>query len=115
LGQDLLVSLELAMTVAVNATRITVDSRYDFATTRARFDDLVGNPAIAQTMVVRQRAAVLFAPFPVAVYADSEGTHVTYLRPSSLLGSLQSARIDQVARKLDTNIEITIEETCRWL
>jgi hypothetical protein len=161
------------MIIAVNATRITVDSRHDFATTRARFDErvplldpalaleliatnadwrkveaavnqrvgptsfvalsrldqgalmslhgepveatqyLVGNPVIALTMVVRQRAAVLFAPFPVAVYADGEGTHVTYLQPSSLLGTLQSASIDQVARKLDTSIAITVEETCR--
>jgi uncharacterized protein (DUF302 family) len=63
---------------------------------------LIGNPVIANRMFERNRAAGLYAPLRVSLYEDPLGTvHLTYDRPSSLLGSFEDAEINAVAAVLD--------------
>lgn len=73
---------------------------------------LVGNPVIASRMVSVDTKAALYAPFTVAIHADELGTHVSYTTPSSLLGSLGSPDIYEVAADLDRRIDITIQKAC---
>jgi hypothetical protein len=58
-------------------------------------------------------AAVLYVPFRVAVYRDTSGVHLSYDHPSSVLGSLDSAGIDEIAIELDRKIQVTAEASCR--
>jgi uncharacterized protein (DUF302 family) len=74
---------------------------------------LVVNPVIARQMVSADTTATLYAPFTVAIHADELGTHISYTTPSSLLGSLGSTDINEVAADLDRRIDITIQKTCR--
>ena len=73
---------------------------------------LVGNPAIAQQVISLNRAACLHAPFPLAIYTDATGTHLAYTRPSSLLRSLGSQAIDEIAAELDDRIMHAAEGAC---
>ena len=73
---------------------------------------LVGNPTIAQQVISLNRAACLHAPFPLAIYTDTAGTHIAYTRPSGLFGPLRSQAIDEIAAGLDVRISHTVEGAC---
>jgi uncharacterized protein (DUF302 family) len=74
---------------------------------------LVGNPILARDVTTGDPAAVLYAPFRVAIYRDSSGAHISYDLPSSVLGSLDSARINEIAIELDRKIQLTVDAACR--
>jgi uncharacterized protein (DUF302 family) len=74
---------------------------------------LVGNPIVAGDVTSGDPAAVLYVPFRVAVYRDTSGVHLSYDHPSSVLGSLDSAGINEIAIELDRKIQLTAEATCR--
>jgi uncharacterized protein (DUF302 family) len=74
---------------------------------------LVGNPIVASDVTSGDPAAVLYVPFRVAVYRDSSGVHLSYDRPSSVLGSLDSAAVNEIAIQLDRKIQLTAEAVCR--
>jgi uncharacterized protein (DUF302 family) len=74
---------------------------------------LVGNPIVAGDVTSGDPAAVLYVPFRVAVYRDTSGVHLSYDHPSSVLGSLDSAGINEIAMELDRKIQLTAEAACR--
>ena len=74
---------------------------------------LVGNPIVASDVTSGDPAAVLYVPFRVAVYRDTSGVHLSYDQPSSVLGSLDSAGINEIAIELDRKIQLTAEASCR--
>jgi uncharacterized protein (DUF302 family) len=74
---------------------------------------LVGNPLLAREITAIQPLAALYAPFRVAVYRDPSGVHIAYDQPSSVLGSLASATVDEIALNLDDKIRRVTEEACR--
>ena len=74
---------------------------------------LVGNPIVASDVTSGDPAAVLYVPFRVAVYRDTTGVHLSYDHPSSVLGSLDSADINEIAVELDRKIQLTAEAACR--
>ena len=74
---------------------------------------LVGNPIIARRITAFEPAAVLYAPFRVAVYRDANGAHIAYDQPSSVLRSLGSPDVDAIAVELDQMIRTVVEEACR--
>lgn len=73
---------------------------------------LVGNPVIARQILSADTTAALYAPFTVAIHADELGTHISYTTPSSLLSSLGSTDINEVAADLDRRIDITVQKAC---
>jgi uncharacterized protein (DUF302 family) len=74
---------------------------------------LVGNPLVARDVTSGDPAAVLYVPFRVAIYRDTSGVHLSYDKPSSVLGSLDSADINEIAIELDRKFQLTAEAACR--
>jgi len=70
---------------------------------------LVGNPLIARRLIELDSAAALYAPFRVVVFRDDAGVHIAYDKPSTVLASLGSTSIDQIARDLDDKIAAAAE------
>ena len=94
----------MADCTTLTAIWVTCDSVHDYTTTRHRFDE--------QVPLLDNRAACLHAPFPLAIYTDSAGTHIAYTRPSGLFGPLRSQAIDEIAAGLDVRISRTVEGAC---
>jgi hypothetical protein len=74
---------------------------------------LVGNPLVAREIVAHVPAAVLYAPFRVAVAREAGEVHISYDRPSSVFASLGSAAVDAIAADLDARISAAAEDACR--
>jgi uncharacterized protein (DUF302 family) len=74
---------------------------------------LVGNPLLAREITAIEPVAALYAPFRVAVYRDTTGVQIAYDQPSSVLGSLRSPQVDEMAAGLDDKIRIVVEESCQ--
>lgn len=67
---------------------------------------IIGNPLIAAQMFEQDPAVGLYVPLRLFVYEDYDGnTHVTYDKPSSLLGQFQNGKILMIAQMLDQKVE----------
>jgi uncharacterized protein (DUF302 family) len=74
---------------------------------------LVGNPLLAWRVLSADRAAALYAPFGLAVFADRVGgAHVSYDHPSSLFASFGSKEIDEIGREVDDKIGHAVVSAC---
>jgi uncharacterized protein (DUF302 family) len=62
---------------------------------------LVGNPVTATGILKADVRAAMLVPFRVEVYEDGAAGFLSYDRPSSSLGSLGAAGLNDVGRELD--------------
>ncbi|HXO68351.1 MAG TPA: DUF302 domain-containing protein [Bradyrhizobium sp.] len=63
---------------------------------------IIGNPLIAITMIQHDIEAGLDVPVRVAIYEDADGqTRFVYNKPSTLMGNLTNAALQEAAQKLD--------------
>jgi uncharacterized protein (DUF302 family) len=66
----------------------------------------IGNPLTAERMTRHVLAAGLYAPLRVVPYEDASGRATfEYDRPSSLFEQFEDARVTQVGRELDAELE----------
>jgi uncharacterized protein (DUF302 family) len=66
---------------------------------------IIGNPLIAITMLRHDIEAGLDVPVRLAIYEHPDGeTRVVYNTPSSLMSSIDNAKLKAAAEKLDTKL-----------
>ncbi|WYL99127.1 MAG: DUF302 domain-containing protein [Gloeotrichia echinulata CP02] len=67
---------------------------------------IIGNPLIANQMLEENPAVGLYVPLRLFVYDDYNGkTHVTYDKPSSLLGQFPNQKISKIMQIIDQKFE----------
>jgi len=124
------------MTIVVSATRIIVDSRNEFTTTRARFHQRIPlvDPTLARELIAANaswqdvEAAADERVGPTRFVALSrlhqsallslhgelvEATPYLVGSPAIARTMVARQRADPVVRELDASMQITVEETCR--
>ena len=70
----------------------------------------IGNPLTAERMTRHVLAAGLYAPLRVVLYEDASGRAIfEYDRPSSLFEQFEDARVTQVGRELDAELETILQ------
>lgn len=69
---------------------------------------LIGNPLIATEIVSHDMRAGLLVPFGVQVYSEGGAGIISYILPSSTLGTLGNAEIDKIGKGLDEKIGTVI-------
>lgn len=79
----------------------------------------IGNPVIAQTMLVRDYLASLHVPVRICVLEaenSAEGSSITYVLPSShiAIGALKDAEEEAALRKAATDLDGKLESLIRY-
>jgi hypothetical protein len=71
----------------------------------------IGNPLTASKMTRYQFAAALYAPLRVVLFEDERGKGVfEYDKPSSFFGQFGDARVTEVGRHLDVELEAALRK-----
>jgi hypothetical protein len=68
----------------------------------------IGNPLTAESMLRHQAGAGLYAPLRVVLYEEQGGSVFAFDRPSDLFGQFGDARVTEVARELDHELEAAL-------
>jgi uncharacterized protein (DUF302 family) len=67
---------------------------------------LVGNPSVGKQLFEQNHGVGLYVPLRIFVYADEAGkTHISYDKPSALLGQFRNDKITMIGQMLDQKIE----------
>jgi uncharacterized protein (DUF302 family) len=69
----------------------------------------IGNPLTASKMTRHRISAGLYAPVRVLLREDSDGVAFEYDRPISTFGQFGDPQVDEVARKLDMDLQAVLE------
>ncbi len=69
----------------------------------------IGNPLTATKMTRHRISAGLYAPIRVLLREDSDGVAFEYDRPISTFGQFGDPDVDEVARKLDKDLQAVLE------
>jgi len=71
----------------------------------------IGNPLTASKMTRHKLAAALYAPLRVVLFEDERGNGVfEYDKPSSFFGQFGDARVTEVGRCLDVELEAALRK-----
>jgi len=70
----------------------------------------IGNPLTAESMVRYRSAAGLYAPLRVVLYDEPGGSVLAFDRPSDLFGQFGDARVTEVGRELDRELEAALRK-----
>jgi uncharacterized protein (DUF302 family) len=67
---------------------------------------LVGSPTVGKQLFEQDHAVGLYVPLRVFVYSDQQGTtHVSFDRPSALLGQFKNDKVGMVSKMLDEKLQ----------
>ncbi len=69
----------------------------------------IGNPLTATKMTRHRISAGLYAPIRVLLREDGDGVAFEYDRPISTFGQFADPEVDEVARKLDKDLQAVLE------
>lgn len=69
----------------------------------------IGNPLTAPKMTRHRMSAALYAPIRVLLRDSEDGVAFEYDRPISTFGQFADAAVDEVARKLDKDLQAALE------
>ena len=69
----------------------------------------IGNPLTASKMTRHRMSAGLYAPVRVLLREDNDGVAFEYDRPISTFGQFADAEVNEVARKLDNDLQAVLE------